>query len=174
MKKKLLTLVLSATLAMSGITAVCAQDLSLQAQQALALQQAQVLAIQQAQAQAIAQAQAQAIAQAQAQAQAQQALLLAQAQAMQAPVPAPAIAPTVATPTPTVGNVENADYFNTYNIPEQQQTDAKYVLNISTHKFHIPSCNEVSKIKPENYQKSKAERDEVVKSGFSPCGKCKP
>lgn len=166
MKKKLLTLVLSATLAVSGTTAVCAQDLSLQAQQALALQQAQALAIQQAQAQAIVQAQAQA--------QAQQALLLAQAQAMQTPVPAPAIAPTVATPTPAVGNAGNVNYFNTYNIPEQQQTDAKYVLNISTHKFHIPSCKEVSKIKPENYQKSNAERDEVVKSGFSPCGKCKP
>lgn len=126
----------------------------LQAQQAMAIQQAQAMAI--------------------AQAQAQQALLLAQTQAVQAPVPTPAIAPTVATPTPAVGSTGNADYFNTYDIPEQQQTDAKYVLNLNTHKFHDPTCGEVRKIKPENYQATNAAREEIVSSGYVPCGICTP
>lgn len=204
MKKKLLTLVLSAVLALSPTTTAHAQDLSqyyamsaqlmqmamiMQAQAAqlagaygaqapiaaqptqavapivdLQARQAQALAMQQAQAQAIAQAQA------------QQALLLAQTQAV-APVSptqpqsAPTVAPVV---VPATGSAGNANYFNTYDIPEQQQTDARYVLNLNTHKFHDPTCGEVRKIKPENYQATNATREEIVNSGYVPCGICGP
>ena len=64
--------------------------------------------------------------------------------------------------------------FNTYDIPEQQNTEASYVLNTKTHKFHKPSCNDVKKIKPENYGTSSSSRDELMSQGYSPCGHCNP
>ncbi len=64
--------------------------------------------------------------------------------------------------------------FDTYNIPEQQNTEANYVLNTSTKKFHYPSCKDVKKIKPSNYSTSSASRDDIVAQGYSPCGHCKP
>ena len=64
--------------------------------------------------------------------------------------------------------------FDTYNIPEQQNTEAAYVLNTKTKKFHKPSCNDVKKIKPENYSTSSASRDDIISQGYSSCGHCHP
>lgn len=72
------------------------------------------------------------------------------------------------------GGGGNGDSFNTYDIPEQQNTEASYVLNTKTHKFHKPSCNDVKKIKPENYGTSSSSRDELMSQGYSPCGHCNP
>ena len=68
----------------------------------------------------------------------------------------------------------NADNFDTYDIPEQQNTEASYVLNMSSMKFHYPSCKDVKKIKPENYGTSSSSRDELMSQGYSPCGHCNP
>lgn len=64
--------------------------------------------------------------------------------------------------------------FDTYNIPEQQNTEATYVLNTKTKKFHKPSCNDVKKIKPENYSTSSASREDIISQGYSSCGHCHP
>ena len=64
--------------------------------------------------------------------------------------------------------------FDTYNIPSQQQTEASYVLNTNTKKFHYPSCNDVKKIKPENYATSSLSRDDIIAQGYSSCGHCHP
>ncbi len=63
---------------------------------------------------------------------------------------------------------------NTYDTPEQQNTEASYVLNTNSHKFHLPGCRDVPKIKPENYSTTSKSRDEVIAMGYSPCGHCHP
>lgn len=71
-------------------------------------------------------------------------------------------------------NSGNADNFDTYDNPEQQQTEATYVLNTSSMKFHYPSCKSVKKIAPKNYATSSASRDELISQGYDPCGNCNP
>lgn len=64
--------------------------------------------------------------------------------------------------------------FNTYDNPEQQQTNAAYVLNTSTMVFHVPSCRMVSRISPENYSTHNGTRNDVIGMGYSACGICTP
>lgn len=68
----------------------------------------------------------------------------------------------------------NANNFNLYNNPDQQNTEAKYVLNTNTKKFHYPTCNDVKKIAEKNYSTSNESRDSIINSGYSPCGHCNP
>lgn len=82
--------------------------------------------------------------------------------------------PDVETKSSSGNNAGNADNFDTYDNPEQQQTEATYVLNTSTMKFHYPSCKSVKKISPDNYATSSASRDELISQGYDPCGNCKP
>lgn len=49
-----------------------------------------------------------------------------------------------------------------------------YVLNTSTKKFHYPSCNDVGKMNPENKEVVTADRNEIIRAGYSPCGHCNP
>ena len=72
------------------------------------------------------------------------------------------------------GGGGNGENFDTYDIPEQQNTEASYVLNTKTKKFHYPSCSSVKKIKPENYATSSSSRDELISQGYDPCGNCHP
>ena len=51
--------------------------------------------------------------------------------------------------------------------------DAKYIGNKKTHKFHSASCKEVNRMNEENKWYCDS-RDELVNSGYSPCGKCNP
>ena len=72
------------------------------------------------------------------------------------------------------GNNGNADNFNTYDNSDQQKTDASYVLNTNSRKFHYPSCNDVKKIAPQNYETFEGTRDEAINAGYSSCGHCNP
>lgn len=72
------------------------------------------------------------------------------------------------------GGRGDADNFNAYNNPDQQQTAARYVLNTSTMKFHNPTCNDVARIARQNYAESNLSRDEIMRNGYSPCGHCNP
>lgn len=78
---------------------------------------------------------------------------------------------TIGTRTGRSGNGNN---FNTYDIPEQQDTEDIYVLNTNTFKFYIPTCKDVRKIKPENYATSSDSRWSIIAQGYSPCGHCNP
>ena len=64
------------------------------------------------------------------------------------------------------------NYFDTYDIPEQQNTSETYVLNTSTMKIHIPSCDDVKKINPENYAASSSSLEELKAQGYTTCGHC--
>lgn len=69
-------------------------------------------------------------------------------------------------------NNGNADNFNTYDNPEQQNTTAQYVLNTSTMKIHIPTCSAVKKIKLENYAESDLSIAELEAQKYERCGIC--
>lgn len=70
------------------------------------------------------------------------------------------------------GGRGNADNFYTYDNPEQQNTDAKWVLNTSSKKIHYPNCGEVKKIAPKNYSESNLSESELLGQGYTTCKKC--
>lgn len=49
-----------------------------------------------------------------------------------------------------------------------------YVLNLSSKKFHDPSCRQVNTIKDTNRSDFTGTRDELLAQGYTPCGGCKP
>lgn len=53
-------------------------------------------------------------------------------------------------------------------------SDAAYVVNVNTMKFHSPKCSSVGKITDKNKAYSAADRSALVAAGYSPCGICKP
>lgn len=60
------------------------------------------------------------------------------------------------------------------NNESQQQTSTTYVLNTNTKKFHYSSCSSVKTISQKNYETSNSSREELIASGYEPCGKCHP
>lgn len=54
------------------------------------------------------------------------------------------------------------------------QTEFKYILNISSRKIHKPDCGSVKDIKTENRAESYKTVEELKDEGYSPCGNCKP
>lgn len=64
--------------------------------------------------------------------------------------------------------------FDTYDNPEQQQTEATFVLNTNSKKFHDPGCKSVKKIAPKNYATSSSSASGLIAQGYSPCKNCHP
>ena len=65
--------------------------------------------------------------------------------------------------------------------PEKQEpvtgseaSQAEYILNTNTKKFHYPTCSSVNDMKEKNKQEFFGTRDETIALGYSPCGRCKP
>lgn len=69
-------------------------------------------------------------------------------------------------------DTENDSNFNKYVIEEQQNTTDQYVLNTKTLKIHYPKCDDVKKIKPENYATSNSSKEELISQGYTLCGHC--
>lgn len=59
-------------------------------------------------------------------------------------------------------------------VVDEKTSGRDYVLNYNTYKFHYPSCSSAKKIKPENRGDYYGTREELIDSGFSPCGICHP
>lgn len=53
-------------------------------------------------------------------------------------------------------------------------SQADYILNTNTKKFHHPTCSSVNDMKEKNKQEFFGTRDETIALGYSPCGRCKP
>ena len=51
--------------------------------------------------------------------------------------------------------------------------EESYVLNTSSHKFHLPTCSSVESIKEDNRQDYTGTREDLIAQGYSPCGQCK-
>ncbi len=54
---------------------------------------------------------------------------------------------------------------------DKEQT---YILNIKSHKFHLPDCSGVATMKENNKLEFNGTREELIELGYKPCGTCKP
>lgn len=55
-----------------------------------------------------------------------------------------------------------------------EATNAEYILNTNTKKFHYPWCSSVSDMKAKNKKEFSGSRDDVISSGYVPCKRCNP
>ena len=81
----------------------------------------------------------------------------------------------------TVEKIKDADVFvgnnsssNNSNSGNSNPDIYDYVLNTNTKKFHYPSCSSASRISSENKSYFKGTRQELINTGYNPCGNCKP
>lgn len=59
--------------------------------------------------------------------------------------------------------------------PQQtQEVEQTYVLNTNTKRFHYPSCDSATEMKPKNREETTATREELTAQGYRPCGICRP
>ncbi len=56
----------------------------------------------------------------------------------------------------------------------ESQAKREYVLNISSKKFHLSSCENVKDIKPANKQIAKTTKENLQRDGYLPCKNCNP
>ncbi len=56
----------------------------------------------------------------------------------------------------------------------KQDTQADYVLNTNSKKFHYPSCSSVADMNPANRSDYHGTRAALIDQGYDPCGRCKP
>ena len=54
------------------------------------------------------------------------------------------------------------------------ESDATYILNTNTMRFHLPDCQSVQDMKEKNRKEYFGTREELLKDGYSPCGRCQP
>ena len=59
-------------------------------------------------------------------------------------------------------------------VTRSEASQADYILNTNTKKFHYPTCSSVNDMKEKNRQEFFGTRDETIALGYSPCGRCKP
>lgn len=55
-----------------------------------------------------------------------------------------------------------------------QAAEETYVLNTNTMKFHEPDCSSVGDIKKSNRSEYSGTRENVIRMGYDPCGRCRP
>ena len=53
-------------------------------------------------------------------------------------------------------------------------TEAIYVLNTRSKRFHLSDCDSVKDIKDKNKQSYSGKREGLIEQGYKPCGICKP
>ena len=58
--------------------------------------------------------------------------------------------------------------------PDGTEPEITYVLNVSSRKFHLPTCSGATGMKAENREESTASRSTLIEQGYQPCGTCKP
>ena len=62
-------------------------------------------------------------------------------------------------------------------LPQESNTEiseAEYILNTNSKKFHRKDCGLSKDIKEHNKATSNKSRDELINSGYSPCKNCNP
>ena len=71
-----------------------------------------------------------------------------------------------------------ADDERTFTIPDEsmrvEESEAAFILNVNTGKFHWPHCPSVSDMREHNKFPFSGTREEAIELGFKPCGVCKP
>ena len=59
-------------------------------------------------------------------------------------------------------------------ITARNNTVRTYILNTSSNKFHLTTCDAVKKMKTQNKKTYKGTRSSLIKNGYKPCGLCNP
>lgn len=57
---------------------------------------------------------------------------------------------------------------------DSAETSQNYILNTNTKKFHYLHCSSVNKMKEANKAEFSGAREDVIASGYEPCGRCDP
>lgn len=57
---------------------------------------------------------------------------------------------------------------------QPQSPEDEYVLNTSSKKFHYPECSGAKDIKDTNREEFEGTRQELIRKGYEPCGRCNP
>ena len=52
--------------------------------------------------------------------------------------------------------------------------ETTYILNVRSHKFHLPACASVGQMSEKNKEIFNGTRAEVIAKGYEPCGVCQP
>ena len=52
--------------------------------------------------------------------------------------------------------------------------EREYVLNTSSHKFHLPDCPVVDTMSEQNKEEYFGTREDLIAQGYKPCGSCNP
>lgn len=58
--------------------------------------------------------------------------------------------------------------------PDAQQEEYDYILNTNTKRFHYPSCDSTQEMSVKNKDYFNGDREELIKKGYRPCGRCNP
>lgn len=56
----------------------------------------------------------------------------------------------------------------------ESNSEADYVLNTNSMRFHLPSCSSVEQMSEQNRQDFHGTREELIEQGYEPCGNCNP
>ena len=72
------------------------------------------------------------------------------------------------------GDNHTSDSQSAGDASQADSAQGTYVLNISSKKFHLPSCGGISDIKSSNRQDYTGPRQTLIDQGYQPCGRCKP
>ena len=75
-----------------------------------------------------------------------------------------------ATPEPSPSNEPTAEPAPSPEIDNSRD----YILNTNSKKFHNPGCSSVSSMNDINKKSFHGTRQEVINSGYEPCGRCNP
>ena len=54
------------------------------------------------------------------------------------------------------------------------ENKSTYILNTSSKKFHLPTCQYATSMKEENREEYTGTREELIENNYSPCGTCNP
>lgn len=60
------------------------------------------------------------------------------------------------------------------DIISNADSEATYILNTRSMKFHNPDCDSVSEMSEKNKREYIGSRAELLNAGYSPCGRCNP
>lgn len=52
--------------------------------------------------------------------------------------------------------------------------EISYIINLSSKRFHLPSCTSAADIAQSNRREYSGSRQELIDQGYVPCGRCKP
>lgn len=59
-------------------------------------------------------------------------------------------------------------------MPDAADSEAEYILNTNTRRFHRPDCQSVPDISERNKAEYTGSREALIAEGYEPCGRCHP